>query len=462
MAARSGPGIGIYITISILGVAAFGFFVATIVLVSNLQAAKSDLARLEGDTRFVTAAQRQNDNILRISSVAQQQRPAQSALGWLNDSYREVASMIGGNPTDTPEQLRSKLEAQGFSSSSVVQALRNANAAVAAKQNELDSTNQALARAREDLQAEVQRAQNVEQQFQATTESLEQKVEQYKGDLDAMRAEVDDYRQLLDDRVDNMRADSEARVASLRTEIQNFQQQNQILEQQLADCRQRTESETLSPTDEFALVDGQVIGVNTTDDLYYVNLGTDNKTQVGMTFAVYAQASDIRPDARGNYPRGKAVLEIMEIDETYSTCRVVPGSAISGNPVVIGDVIANALYDPNKLYKFVVYGDFDANGDGRLTPEERGDVENVIRQWGGEVITDLAGDVDFLVLGARPVLPIAPGPDANIEVIRQFRRKQNDVERYDRLWDEAIRTRIPVLNINRLFTLTGKPMGYLR
>jgi len=460
MAARSGPGIGVLVTITILGVAAFGFFVATIVLVSNLQSAQRELATFQNDTRFVTAAERQNDNILRISGIAQQDR--KSALGWLNDSYREVASMIGGNPNETPAQLKAKLEAQGMTSGSVVQALRNANNAVDAAQNELETTNQALARAREDLQAEVQRARNVEDTFEETTASLEQKVNQYAVDIEAMRTQVDEYRQLLDDRVDDIRADSDARVATLRTEIQNFQQQNQILEQQLADCRQRTESETLSPTNEYALVDGQVIGVNTTDDLYYVNLGVDNKAQIGMTFAVYAQAQDIRPDARGNYPRGKAVLEIMSIDETYSTCRVVPGSAISGSPVVVGDVIANALYDPNKLYKFVVYGDFDANGDGRLTPQERADVENIIRQWGGEVITDLAGDVDFLILGARPVLPIEPGPDATIELIREYRRRLNDVERYDRLWDEAIRTRIPVLNINRLFTLTGKPMGYLR
>ena len=95
-------------------------------------------------------------------------------------------------------------------------------------------------------------------------------------------------------------------------------------------------------------------------------------------------------------------------------------------------------------------------------PEEAADVENIIRQWGGQVIDELAGDVDFLVLGEKPALPIAPQTDATLVIIQAYARKKAAADRYDRLWSDALKTRIPILNMNRLYTLTGKPFGYLR
>ena len=35
--------------------------------------------------------------------------------------------------------------------------------------------------------------------------------------------------------------------------------------------------------------------------------------------------------------------------------------------MVSGDVIANAVYDPKKSYRFVVFGAFDTDGDGVAT-----------------------------------------------------------------------------------------------
>ena len=56
---------------------------------------------------------------------------------------------------------------------------------------------------------------------------------------------------------------------------------------------------------------------------------------------------------------------MINVGDTASTCRVT--SEVKGNPVVKGDVIANAIYDPNKQYKFVAFGNFDTNRDGLVT-----------------------------------------------------------------------------------------------
>jgi len=103
----------------------------------------------------------------------------------------------------------------------------------------------------------------------------------------------------------------------------------------------------------------------------------------------------------------------------------------------------------------VVFGNFDMNGDGDATAQERNDVESLIRDWGGALEEDLSGRTDFLVLGERPKLPIQPPPDAPLAVVQNYINKQAEVERYNALFERATQASIPVLNQNRLMTLTG-------
>jgi hypothetical protein len=199
--------------------------------------------------------------------------------------------------------------------------------------------------------------------------------------------------------------------------------------------------------------------VNATSGSMTINRGRQHRMVLGASFAVYDDATNIRPDAQGNYPAGKATIEVMRIGETTSECRITRSTA--GNPVVRGDVIANALYDPNKTYKFTVFGNFDTNGDGRYTPQERDDLAAFIRQWNGEVADTLEGDVDFLVLGQKPILPPEPRPNDPIEVVQHYLRIQARVREYEQLLEQARSTQVPVLNQNRLYTLIGKRYGDL-
>lgn len=174
-----------------------------------------------------------------------------------------------------------------------------------------------------------------------------------------------------------------------------------------------------------------------------------------MSFAIYADAASIKVDpASGEYPRGKANVEVIAVSDTTSTCRLLSES--KGNPVAVGDSVANALYDPSKTYSFLIYGNFDVNNDAIATPTEQSDLKALIEGWGGKSVDDLGGDVDFLVLGQRPILPPRPGADAPIEILQEYIRLSRIVERYDTLYKQAISTGLPVLNENRLYTLIGR------
>ena len=107
------------------------------------------------------------------------------------------------------------------------------------------------------------------------------------------------------------------------------------------------------------------------------------------------------------------------------------------------------------MYSFTVFGNFDTNQDGTATAQEIHDIRAIINAWGGETSEDLQGDTDFLVLGERPILPPQPSADAPIEVIQRYLQLQRAVQKYDELFETARDTGIPVLNQNRLYTLTG-------
>ena len=196
------------------------------------------------------------------------------------------------------------------------------------------------------------------------------------------------------------------------------------------------------------------MSVNEVDNTVVISLGRRDRVPLGMSFSVYAGASAIRADENGEYPAGKATLEIINVAENTATARVT--SQLRGNPVIRGDVIANSIYDPNKTYKFVVFGNFDADRDGVGTPAERAGVESMIQAWGGTLSDDLSGDVDFLVMGSKPILPPRPDGSAPLEVALEFQRRFREVERYDALARQAVATGVPVLNENRLYTLIGK------
>jgi len=170
-----------------------------------------------------------------------------------------------------------------------------------------------------------------------------------------------------------------------------------------------------------------------------------------MTFAVYTDAATLKPDAAGNYPTPKGEIEVTRLDDESATCRLLNERA--GNPIARGDVIANPVYDPEKVYVFLIEGNFDADRDGVATPLERQDVEALIRDWGGNVTDELTGNVDFLVLGSRPVLGPAPAGDDPLIVQQEYIRLTQKVKRYDEVFDKAVKTSIPILNLNRLDTL---------
>ncbi len=453
MAGRNSIGVGVGVTIFISLALTVGLLVAFAIYFTKYKDTSQALTTLQQSVNsFVSPAEQGTDSTRRLIGEAQKARL--SVFAYLQNAQGETMSRITGSKLDDLKTMEEKLAPLAGQGKTLMSVLAEKNAEIGSLKQQAAQAEEARNTALSSLSAEVNRVKKIEEAHQATVAALNAEVKQYKDEVERYRSGIDVHRGQLDQRLDQARTEFATVESKLKEQIDALTKENLILKNQAQAFRDAGKAVTLRPGDEYALVDGNIVGVDGANRRCSISLGAKNKVRVGMTFTVYGSAAAIRPDAEGNYPSGKATIEITRVDAESSECRIL--SEARGNPIVQGDVIANALYDPNKVYRFVVYGNFDVNRDGVATALERTDLAALIEEWGGVVTDELTGNVDFLVLGEPSALPPPPSQDAPQEVFQEYIRQRKAIERYDQLFAEARSTSIPVLNENRLYTLIGK------
>jgi hypothetical protein len=456
MAARGSASTGVVVFSVIMSVAALGFFITTLVFYARDNGSREALANAEANNReFITDADRTNPVLARIKEEAKKQR--KSATAWLLTQQEDVMRKTLGQPTGTPEQLAKELEAIGGEegkAGSAVGLLRSFKSKITSLEQQLADATASADRARQDKEAEAARTGTIKKSYDESTARLTAQVGETRELADKFRDELDKFKADMDARVDGIRADYATREKAMQTQIEQLQGERKIDRERISTLTVAAQSARFTGRSEDSLVDGTVIGLNAADGTVVLGVGRKDKVTLGLTFEVYSDGSAIRPDERtGEYPRGKASLEVIRVDQESSVARVLREQR--GNPVVSGDAVANALFDPRKTYKFLVFGNFDPTRSGSASALGGADIKAKIKSWGGAITDELSGDVDFIVLGQRPILPPQPAATAPFEVVEEFLRIQRLSKRYDDLLQSAKAGSIPVLNENRLYTLIG-------
>ena len=128
--------------------------------------------------------------------------------------------------------------------------------------------------------------------------------------------------------------------------------------------------------------DGQVVRANNARKLVWINVGSREGVQPGMSFSVWSATASVALD------RPKATIVVSRvIDRSLSEARIV--QADPRHPVVDGDQICNAAWDRNRPTAFVLAGIIDLDADGT---DDRAIVLRAIRRSGGTVIAELLPD----------------------------------------------------------------------
>jgi len=455
MAVRSGAGTGVIVSLVVFIFATIFGIVFTIVFYS--QATKAQEAQVNAEQAlevYVKAAQRNADQFKTIEQAAKSNR--QSVAQYLNARYEQLMGKVDGNPKATMEAVTQRAESLGASNASILNTLESLHRQLRSKESELLDRNDLL-QARDDEIDELQaRVNQMRQNHTDEIRSLQSQIGDYSSEAERYRDDVARTVSAVEATVSRQEQQYEAEIDALQGRNDQLNQDVVLMRQRIDELQEIINRSRQASVDPSLLVDGTVVETLGSTDIY-IDLGRSDRIVMGMTFEIFDSADSIRVDPNtGELPRGKASAQVVNVGEQTARARIT--RSVPGRPVVRTDVIANAVYDRNYEYKFLVHGKFDVDGDGRPSEAEADFVRAQIIEWGGTVVTgdDLPGDLDFLVLGVKPPRPINPPVNASVNVLNEFVRKREAHDLYESMFRQAREAQIPVLNSNRFFILIGK------
>ncbi|MFK7959036.1 MAG: hypothetical protein AB8G96_00800 [Phycisphaerales bacterium] len=455
MAVRSGAGTGVIVSLIVFIVLTVSMLVLAIVFYSGQTDALEAQKKAEDSlSTYVRANERGTD---RFNGFEASATGNTSVSGYLASRYDELSAYVTGGESATLESIQANLQRLGVDPGLGVQGSlsgmnRRANdlsAQIESLQSSLDDAEQQVAESESALR-------NTRTAHSEEKEALAAEISDYREANIQYAAELRQTRELMEQRVDGLEADHESEINELNRQLTVARTDNARAQDRLDQVESMLEGQRLQARNPALLVDGGVLEYDAANDTVFINRGTRDRMVVGLTFEVYDSATAIRIRPDGTVSPGKASFKVTRTDQGTSSGRLTRTTA--GRPVVPGDVIVNAAYDPNRVFKFLVHGNFDVDRDGRATAAEAEFVRSLVIEWGGEVIDgeSVPGDLDFLVLGVEPSDPPQPGANASLAQISIWAERKEARQTYIDLKKQASDAKIPILNSNRFFILTGQ------
>lgn len=457
MATRAG-GTGTLVTLVIFVLATVALLVFSVIMWRNQALAEenADTARKEL-AKVARSSDLQRDEIKRLQAEAAKKN--MPLLAYMLEEAQNAAGFVAGDRarplTDLAGAFDIKPEDAGSTSlKSLWESRRGEMAQLSAQLEANNAKNADLLKQMDALRQETDRQ----------LAAKEDEVRRVQGSIRGYQEAADGYRKDVSDAVTDIQKSKEeieqtyrGRMGDLQQQIDSLNAERDVLKTRNAELGRKLSAFTVKAPNPATLVDGRVIDVNGAEGAVFIDIGREDRVQPGMTFEVYESPDSIQIDDRtGASTRGKASVQIVRISDNTATARVTRGTA--ARPVVKGDVLVNAVYQPGMKYKLLVFGKFDVDGDGRPTSEEAEFIRSRVREWGGEVVEGetLTGDLDFVVLGQQPPMPAGLPVDVSDAQMRAYVEARAARETYDKLFNDAVEAQIPVLNWNRFQVLTGQ------
>ena len=154
----------------------------------------------------------------------------------------------------------------------------------------------------------------------------------------------------------------------------------------------------------FDRPDGQIVKVASRLKSVFINIGSEDGLPQNETFSIYDQ--DVINFDKGKH---KAKIEVTRIYPYRAEARITEEDPT--NPILSGDHVLTATWDPGNKVKFAVAGAFHLDGD---IYDDRDKLIKMIERNGGEVVAThddegtITGKIDasvrYIVIGKPPTL----------------------------------------------------------
>jgi regulator of replication initiation timing len=455
MAVRSGAGTGVIVSLVVFVLTTVFLLVMTIVFYAGKTEAQQQAAEAQSQlATYVTPQQRSSDRFKNLQQAAGRQ----SVAGYLNQLNEELMQYISGSPTMSVEQLRAEMANFGVEENGTVRnRLEDLTRENRSLTIEVEGLQSQLAERQEELEQKEEQIASLKESHERELQEVRQEIVTYRQAAEEYGSDVRSTIQSVEQTIDRLNDEHRAEVDDLEDELDRLSQELVLLRSRVDEYEDVLDEIRIKGKDPAMLVDATVIDVEPANERVFIDRGRDDRIVLGMTFEVYDDAASIRVNEQTNeLPRGKASIQIVKVGKTTSTGKIT--RSVPGRPVVRNNVVANAIYDPDYRFRFLVHGKFDVDGDGRPSEAEADYLRSLIVEWGGEVVEgdELPGDLDFLVLGEEPPLPPPLGMNATQRQLEDWLQKKEANRQYNELRDQAANAQIPVLNANRLFILIGR------
>ncbi|MBL1218733.1 MAG: hypothetical protein D8M59_14720 [Planctomycetes bacterium] len=443
---------GVMVALVIFILLSLTLLLTTMLFYTKMEQARSTHEKAEADLQaFASPAQRESDEVRDLKNKARDNRV--SVIRYLKEEMDQIAALAGGQGVMTRTELEASLGRYDVSSDQpAVARLRDLTDQVARLETQINDLSAQLDEANEGRVAEVNRREQLEQDHRTAIADLQSEIGRIQSRADEYARRINEAEASMDDRVRSIRDNYETQVGGLNAELDAERTQVALLTRDINELRDRVESTRLDYVGENMRPDGHIQEFGERETVY-IDLGRKDNIILGMTFEVYSDVSDLKPNSAGIIPRGKGTIEVTRIQDSIATARII--RTTPGRAIVEGDVIINAIYDKNKKYTCFVFGQFDMDGEGGPSDIETEDMKARIREWGGDILDEFKGDMDFLVLGQQPMMPVQPPANAAPHQIRKYIADRKFFDQYHEYLAKAESLSIPVMNQNRLFTLIG-------
>jgi predicted nucleic acid-binding Zn-ribbon protein len=205
---------------------------------------------------------------------------------------------------------------------------------------------------RTQLGADEQRALQNDSDFDARRDKLRMKIEALSQDIEQLKKQGR-----------NLDSEYDARIAQLQDRVRDLTQQREL------------DSKDLRSAGDLLQADGS-------DGFVILDRGHAQHLRLGTRFAVF--------NRRAGQNHIKGTIEVTKVEDQISVARIL-SETDANDPMVVGDHIANPIYNPNKVLSFAIRGDFT-----HFSTEE---LRRFITESGGRYDDQLTVDTDYLVAG---------------------------------------------------------------
>ena len=299
-----------------------------------------------------------------------------------------------------------------------LEAQRDAESKIAASENTVAELQKTLKKTQDDLVTEKQTNQQKQRELTDALEESRSKTAKLAGDYD------------------NFQQAARARENELDNQISSISNENILLKNKI----------NIYEREVFDRPDGEIVKVSPSIQSVFIDLGRADGLTVNRTFAIYDRTVT-------NFEKGqhKAMIEVTSVGNQQAEARVTDEDPT--NPILTGDYVLTATWDPGFRVPVALAGRFDLDGDGF---DDTDKLVQMIKRNGGRVVAShnaegavngkIDSDTRYLVLGESPDL----GPNASTGIQDAMKELEG----------QADRNTVQVIGLNKLLNrmgVRGKP-----